>query len=297
MLRLSIMNRNQKAFTLIELLVVIAIIAILAAILFPVFAQAKAAAKKIASVSNAKEIDLSILMYSGDSDDILPPDTSWNTGSDPLCFGGAPNCFSTWAWLTAPYIKSSQILADPQVGGIAAYPFGSTNDEALTATAWPDYGYNYTFLDPWGTGYQHPVSDTSIERPADTVMLAAQGANTELQAPAPTIWGFNFTASADEPLLSETVEAPGCYYITENCAGGWTTAGFSKQATTLAAGKDTGGVSVRAGNQAVVTWLDGHTSALSPGALAVGTTWSPTLTTPEQLLPNWAQVNLWGGVK
>jgi prepilin-type N-terminal cleavage/methylation domain-containing protein len=63
----------KKAFTLIELLVVIAIIAILAAILFPVFAQAKNGAKKIAGLSQAKQIGLSMQMYANDSEDALPP--------------------------------------------------------------------------------------------------------------------------------------------------------------------------------------------------------------------------------
>ena len=62
---------QKKAFTLIELLVVIAIIAILAAILFPVFAQAKLAAKKISSVSNIKQASLAILMYNNDFDDMF----------------------------------------------------------------------------------------------------------------------------------------------------------------------------------------------------------------------------------
>ena len=63
----------RKAFTLIELLVVIAIIAILAAILFPVFAQAKAAAKRTADLSNNKQLDLGLIMYSGDYDDNPAP--------------------------------------------------------------------------------------------------------------------------------------------------------------------------------------------------------------------------------
>ena len=62
----------RKAFTLIELLVVIAIIAILAAILFPVFAQAKEAAKKTQDLSNQKQIGTSLMMYATDSDDYFP---------------------------------------------------------------------------------------------------------------------------------------------------------------------------------------------------------------------------------
>ena len=62
---------QKRAFTLIELLVVIAIIAILAAILFPVFAQAKSAAKKTQSVSNLKQLGLAWLLYAGDYDDTL----------------------------------------------------------------------------------------------------------------------------------------------------------------------------------------------------------------------------------
>ena len=64
---------SRKAFTLIELLVVIAIIAILAAILFPVFAQAKLAAKKSADLSNSKQIGIGLQLYIADNDDVFMP--------------------------------------------------------------------------------------------------------------------------------------------------------------------------------------------------------------------------------
>ncbi len=82
------MQRRTNAFTLIELLVVIAIIAILAAILFPVFAQAKAAAKKVSCLSNLKQISLATSIYNNDFDDVMPASlTSWDMGAgDPKGF-------------------------------------------------------------------------------------------------------------------------------------------------------------------------------------------------------------------
>jgi prepilin-type N-terminal cleavage/methylation domain-containing protein/prepilin-type processing-associated H-X9-DG protein len=91
---------STRGFTLIELLVVIAIIAILAAILFPVFAQAKVAAKKAASISNAKQIGLAHFLYMGDYEDTYV--TSWARG-----FPGDANF-----WVQ-PYMKSLQILMEP----------------------------------------------------------------------------------------------------------------------------------------------------------------------------------------
>ena len=94
----------RKAFTLIELLVVIAIIAILAAILFPVFAQAKAAAKKISALSGMKQTGTGIQIYLADNDDVYPMGygACWWQPMD----GG-------WAQDTRPYIKNLPILRDP----------------------------------------------------------------------------------------------------------------------------------------------------------------------------------------
>jgi len=93
----------RRAFTLIELLVVIAIIAILAAILFPVFAQAKAAAKKSTCVSNTKQLGLGIIMYVGDYDDVyMQRYFGTNTA-------GVPH----WADLVQPYVKNRNITNCP----------------------------------------------------------------------------------------------------------------------------------------------------------------------------------------
>jgi len=88
---------KQRGFTLIELLVVIAIIAILAAILFPVFAQAKRAAKGSVAVSNAKQMALGQIMYSNDYDDMFSPAVEYPQSSGAMY---------PWSFLQQPYMKS-----------------------------------------------------------------------------------------------------------------------------------------------------------------------------------------------
>jgi prepilin-type N-terminal cleavage/methylation domain-containing protein/prepilin-type processing-associated H-X9-DG protein len=104
------LSSRDRGFTLIELLVVIAIIAILAAILFPVFAQAKAAAKTTTCLSNEKQIGLALVQYGGDNDDVAPiatythpTDTTTNV---------------TWYNLVDPYVKAKfpEKVVDAVVG-------------------------------------------------------------------------------------------------------------------------------------------------------------------------------------
>ncbi len=108
----------RLGFTLIELLVVIAIIAILAAILFPVFAQAKQAAKKTADLSNMKQIGLSLAMYQGDSDDVLPLIRAGYSQHPPYGSCSAPygNCHQTESIVgdLDPYVKSHAVWKSPQ---------------------------------------------------------------------------------------------------------------------------------------------------------------------------------------
>lgn len=110
---MSLMNHKKKAFTLIELLVVIAIIAILAAILFPVFAQAKLAAKKTVALSNAKQVALANLMYMNDNDDHLVK-SFFGFPQAPTCdWGSISGNFHNWRWALYPYSKSTGLLGDP----------------------------------------------------------------------------------------------------------------------------------------------------------------------------------------
>lgn len=171
----------KRAFTLIELLVVIAIIAILAAILFPVFAQAKEAAKKTSSLSNVKQIGLGLLMYSGDTDDV-------NAISE---YGGnGAGAHLTWTTTVMPYIKNGDTATDDQgnkvttgKSGIFASPNAPKKDEKN----WEVEGYSYgvhhgIFADNYGllpgdSNVAQSLSTTSIDNPADKVALMDKGMN------------------------------------------------------------------------------------------------------------------------
>jgi len=132
---------NRKGFTLIELLVVIAIIAILAAILFPVFAQAREKARAISCLSNEKQLGLGYLMYQQDSDEYGPAGVAW-----------APNSStgSGWAGQLYPYIKSAAVFTCP-------------DDASLTSSKTNFWGGGVSYgLNQNVTGFQGPPGSTFI---------------------------------------------------------------------------------------------------------------------------------------
>jgi prepilin-type N-terminal cleavage/methylation domain-containing protein len=121
------MNRHahsqRKAFTLIELLVVIAIIAILASILFPVFARARENARRASCMSNMKQIALGIMQYTQDYDEHLPKsavcgpitlETGFESKNNKCDSGGGPgNWYHLWMHMIYPYVKSNQVFNCP----------------------------------------------------------------------------------------------------------------------------------------------------------------------------------------
>lgn len=125
---------KTRAFTLIELLVVIAIIAILAAILFPVFAQAKSAAKKTSSLSGLKQISLGLQIYSADYDD----KTVYEYGTDYLSE-------DTWVGDIYPYVKNRSIFFDK----MKSEPKGINvpgNGEQFEDPYYPGYLYRWQWI-------------------------------------------------------------------------------------------------------------------------------------------------------
>jgi prepilin-type N-terminal cleavage/methylation domain-containing protein/prepilin-type processing-associated H-X9-DG protein len=127
---------KRRAFTLIELLVVIAIIAILAAILFPVFARAKESAKQISAVAQARQLSASVMMYAADYDDYFVPSAIRLPG------GGNP---TIWPPLIYPYVKNDKLFVAPGTDAKMSQDWGTRSSQNI--------GYNEaTGVDLTSTG-------------------------------------------------------------------------------------------------------------------------------------------------
>lgn len=266
-------NLNLKrAFTLIELLVVIAIIAILAAILFPVFAQAKLQAKKAASLSNVKEVGLANLMYENDADDyfVLSSNADASQGglitqiSNPV--NGTKYHADTWVYLVQPYIKNFGIMVDPAMGDLGSAELGA-NASRRNQDLFPGYAYNYLFLSPW-YNCQNSLSrsETAGVHPASTVMFTTgenygSSRNTSgwYAANAPGAW----------PIVAPAPFACIWYGYWNGSATAWTGNWSVTNPTGVHYSSSTRAVQPYGG--ANVVWVDGHAKYLNDGALAAGT--------------------------
>jgi prepilin-type N-terminal cleavage/methylation domain-containing protein/prepilin-type processing-associated H-X9-DG protein len=192
---------KNRAFTLIELLVVIAIIAILAAILFPVFAQAREKARQTACLSNLKQMSLACIAYAQDYDEMMPQ--FWYVDTAPPKKG-------TLSWITViqPYAKSGALRLCPSFDNkgwsVAGSSWISPNN-AFIEDGYFKTSYGLNGLQDWGSSnykdadgtvwapadhhgpgsYNNGGSMTTIARPANTVLLVENF--------APDVWKWVFT--------------------------------------------------------------------------------------------------------
>src|SRR5712692_1543026 len=128
--------KKRTGFTLIELLVVIAIIAILAAILFPVFAQAREKARQVTCLSNFKQIGLGVRMYVQHWDETFPPNRVARPPGSSDC--GQKNI--TWKTVTLPYVKNFGVYKCP------SNPHNNQGDETKNAEpAYPSFPISYAY--------------------------------------------------------------------------------------------------------------------------------------------------------
>jgi prepilin-type N-terminal cleavage/methylation domain-containing protein/prepilin-type processing-associated H-X9-DG protein len=174
-------DRKTRAFTLIELLVVIAIIAILAAILFPVFAKARERAKTSACINNEKQIGIACMTYADDYDATYPINRVAIVGG-------------TWTWKRAiyPYVKSYDVFRCPSVLKYDARnpETGALGDESNSLAAYRNdktqwmptsYGYSggFFFETGAGDGKSRPRKMSEVKDPAGTIFIL----NTRMSYP------------------------------------------------------------------------------------------------------------------
>ena len=209
----------KKAFTLIELLVVIAIIAILAAILFPVFAQAKAAAKATQSLSNVKQLATGHLIYTGDNDDTRVP----RVRQDLSATGAVLDEFN-WKQLIQPYVKNSDMYRDPtnQISKFLDFHSDPVTRaffgwQTINVPANLRFGRGYTIANGWVNGgfmEGKGISMTAFEQPAKQFMIVESKTLGGDIGPY-TGWGSapNYSVDDDTSWLGAAAPKTGTRYM------------------------------------------------------------------------------------
>ncbi|WP_309721866.1 DUF1559 domain-containing protein [Armatimonas sp.] len=216
-------NHKSTGFTLIELLVVIAIIAILAAILFPVFAQARESARQTSCLSNLKQIAMADMMYLQDYDETFVPvggtsEKVWPAGTapaqmtrnttDPVTFVSSQKAVNGWSLNLLPYTKNREMFQCPSMdrnfagNGDCAGFNGSRMTNHYAYNYWLGGDDTYPFGDyltaPNGSyRFAQPLSQAALAQPASVIMHFHSGS----VPPYGTGWGCVYT----------TIELPDFY--------------------------------------------------------------------------------------
>lgn len=221
---------RKKGFTLIELLVVIAIIAILAAILFPVFAKAREAARKANCQSNLKQIVTASMMYSQDYDEVIVS----SYGGDNYFFVGTERIY--WMGFILPYTKNTGIYRCPSTPNFAN---SATNPQTSS------YGHQHNNLG-WGLSNSSPTLAT-VKAPAETIFFSDVGRHQTWDVFVANMDNETFSANGTRVSRKYT-QCPPCTGAS-CCNDAWTVAN-------------------RHSGVCNVGFLDGHVKAMKTSQLA-----------------------------
>jgi prepilin-type N-terminal cleavage/methylation domain-containing protein/prepilin-type processing-associated H-X9-DG protein len=210
----------RRAFTLIELLVVIAIIAILAAILFPVFAQAREKARQAQCLSNVRQLNMAVQMYVQDYDETFPPsqyEGDTIPGRGLLGRIGAERLYMFAR--VAPYVKNLGIYVCPSDGKhLRSFRVTEGNTEIVVPTSYYPVGFNGPPDGYWGVfgrGEGQPIA--AISRPGDSIVFAERASNTD-------DWHCDGAgSSAKQALAVDPCPETGIMIGGRRCVGGVTT--------------------------------------------------------------------------
>jgi prepilin-type N-terminal cleavage/methylation domain-containing protein/prepilin-type processing-associated H-X9-DG protein len=292
--------KRSLAFTLIELLVVIAIIAILAAILFPVFAQAKAAAKKTQSISNMKNISTGMLIYSSDTDDKYPALQIYTHDSQ----GAAGNCDLQIKWQDAihPYIKNGRgnvgfngrgsgdfddgIFRSPGGAKQSGSSYAVHQDVFMDSPIVPWNGCNPASDATYAADYR-TFSQTQIEDIAGKVMMIERGNSggfwAFLQFAAWQwdwdTWGCRGKTTCDGDEQGDVRRTVG-----RDCDGGWNNGDTWAFCSMFPRYRYT--------NSTPFAFFDGHVKVMNrTGTVGAGASsqvdWLKNILVPEAIRPSW----------
>jgi len=205
------LKARQRGFTLIELLVVIAIIAILAAILFPVFAQAREKARQTSCQSNLRQLGTGIAMYVQDYDEIYPRSNQDVNAAD--CNAAPGGCWSTgflfWQQMAQSYIKNFRIMTCPS--GDQANSKSTTGE---VAAFYGNYGSNrYVMRRRPASGDKDSATMAQVVAPATTYLIFDSGsysmdASADVLNQRGNFWYIPGTLQAfNEPVVTPMIGA------------------------------------------------------------------------------------------
>ena len=280
------MKRTRAGFTLIELLVVVAIIAILAAILFPVFQKVRENARRTSCASNLKQIGLAVIQYNQDADETFPigEQFPW-AGNISTGVGGAH-----WTNQIDPYLKSLAVLTCPDDSQGGA-PAGNAGGYAGRSISYAANGY-YPWYDHWAGGTpfwgimafkstgsypDHSATLAKVGRPSDTILIAEKhadqtktyyqngsdwGGGANLLFMGATINSYGQTVWGDHSIPNDHGTTPGAAYP----------------------GGENGAVSTKHNGRANFLFCDGHVKTMIP-----------TYTNPDPA--NHPEQNMWDATR